>query len=68
MSHETWLVVHRWDKPNMIVGPFATFLEAIEFHFADDFDFDSVSFVHSLAEAQAERDREWTARLAPPAA
>lgn len=68
MSDETWIVVHRSHSPNMIVGPFSTVTEAIAFQFADDFDFDCVSYSHSLAEAKAERDREWTARLVPPSA
>lgn len=59
MREDTWLVVHRTGKPNMIVGPFESVRAAVEFEFADGFDYDMISFAGSCDEANAERGRVW---------
>jgi hypothetical protein len=57
---ETWVVLMRVDKPNLLIGPFTGCCDALEGIPEDGWE--TCSFHDSLEEAREERDKEvvWT--------
>lgn len=61
---ETWVVLMRKDKPNLLMGPFGCTLEAMQG--VPDEGWTCYSLHNSLEEAKAERDLETKIRLVTP--
>lgn len=62
---ETWVVLMRQDKPNLLMGPFGCTLEAMEG--VPDEGWTCCSLHNSLEEAKAERDLETKITVVIPA-
>jgi hypothetical protein len=65
MREPIWIVVHTpADQPNVVAGPFNSFITASEF-VSLDYEYESISFHHSIESALADTSK---VAFVPPAA